>query len=278
MADPIVPRFALNHIVSPRLGPADFFGLAISLGLTEVEIRNDLPGRAILDGTAPEALAAAAGEAGVTILAINALQRFNDWTPGREHEATSLARYAAASGARALVLVPVNDGSGRGDRERGPRLRRALEGLQPILAGHGLVGLIEPLGFPSCSLRSKREAAAAIEAAGAEGTFRLVHDTFHHALAGEPDRFPGLTGLAHISGVSDPDVPVAEMRDAHRALVEAGDRLETVRQIAQLAADGYDGPFSFEPFAAEVQELADPRPALAASIAHIRHRLATQAA
>lgn len=277
MADPIAPRFAINHIVSPGLGPADFFRLATSLGMTEVEIRNDLPGQAILDGTAPEAMAAAAGEAGVTILAINALQRFNDWTPGREGEATALARYAAAAGARGLVLVPVNDGSGRGDRERETRLRHALEGLQPILAGHGLLGLVEPLGFVTSSLRSKREAAVAIEAVGEQGTFRLVHDTFHHALAGEPDRFPALTGLVHISGVRDVTVPVAELRDAHRVLVEAGDRLDTVRQVAELAAGGYDGPFSFEPFAAEVQELADPRPALAASIAHIRHRLATQA-
>jgi hypothetical protein len=43
-------RFALNHMVATQLSVADFFGLT-RLGLTEVEIRNDIAGKAILDGT-----------------------------------------------------------------------------------------------------------------------------------------------------------------------------------------------------------------------------------
>ena len=45
---------------------------------------------------------------------------------------------------------------------------------------------------------------AAIRAAGGEGCYRLVHDTFHHHLAGETAFFPEWTGLVHISGVTDP--------------------------------------------------------------------------
>ena len=47
-------RFALNHMVAPGLGLVEFFRLAATLGVAEVEIRNDLDGRPIKDGTPPE--------------------------------------------------------------------------------------------------------------------------------------------------------------------------------------------------------------------------------
>ena len=260
------PQFALNHMAAPRLRPEELFALARRLGMGGVEIRNDLAGNAILDGTPPEAIARAAGAAGVAILSINALQRFNDWSDAREAEAVALADYAAACGARALVLVPTNDGTGRANGERQGRLRIALKALAPILAERGLTGLVEPLGFETCSLRRKSEAAQAIEAVGGRGTFRLVHDTFHHHLAGEEATFPALTGLVHISGVADPNIATADMRDAHRGLVTDADRLGNVAQIRALLDAGYQGAFSFEPFAAEVHALADPEPALRASM------------
>ncbi len=266
-------RFALNHIVAPRLDLTGFCRLASRLAVTEIEIRNDLPGRAVADGTAPEAVAAAAARERLTIVSINALQRFDDWNPAREREARELARFASRAGARALVLVPTNDGSARPNGEPATRARRALAGLGPILSDHGLVGLVEPLGFETSSLRSKRVAVEAIETAG-EPTFRLVHDTFHHALAGEPELFPALTGLVHISGVNDRRVSTGEMQDRHRLLVDRDDRLDTVGQIAALRGAGYDGPFSFEPFADEIHAHADPHAAIAASIDYIRSRLA----
>ena len=278
MAAPVASRFALNHMVAPGLGLADFFRLAASLEILQVEIRNDLPRRAIADGTSPEAVRAAAAEAGVTILTINALQRFDDWTAARAREALDLARFASASGARALVLVPVNDGSGTAPGERPRRLREALRSLRPILTEHAILGLVEPLGFRTCSLRSKREAAEAIEAVDGGTSFRLVHDTFHHRLAGEPELFPKLTGLVHISGVADPAVPLAGLADRHRVLVDASDRLDTVGQITALVGAGYDGPLSFEPFAAEIHGLPDARPAVAASMEFITARLETQVA
>ena len=271
-------RFALNHMAVPRLAPAAFFQLARSLGMSEVEIRNDLAGNAILDGTSAATIDSLAREAGVSIVSINALQRFNDWTPERETEALELAAYAQACGARALVLVPVNDGSGRANGERQGNLRVALKALKPILAERGLVGLVEPLGFEICSLRSKTEAADAIAAIGGNGVFKLVHDTFHHHLAGEAATFPGLTGLVHISGVVDPAVSISEMRDPHRGLVDAQDRIGNVAQIRALLDAGYDGPLSFEPFSPAVQQLADPAGALAGSIAFIRAGLLREAA
>lgn len=269
-------RFALNHMVAPQLDLPAFFALARELGITDVEIRNDIAGRPMADGTHAARVKAAAEEADVAILTINALQRFNDWTSARETEAIALAQYARDCGALALILVPLNDGTGHASGERQRNVRTALRALSPILSGNGLVGLVEPLGFGTCSLRSKREAAEAISDVG--GPFKLTHDTFHHHLAGEPDLFPGLTGLVHISGVVDPMLSVAEMRDAHRVLVDSGDRLGNLEQIRALSEGGYLGPLSFEPFADELRALPDPARAIEGSMNFIRTQLASKTA
>jgi 2-keto-myo-inositol isomerase len=44
-------RFALNHMTAPQLGLSDFFALAARLPLGDVEIRNDIAGKPMLDGT-----------------------------------------------------------------------------------------------------------------------------------------------------------------------------------------------------------------------------------
>ncbi|MGV8937849.1 MAG: TIM barrel protein [Allorhizobium sp.] len=262
-------QFALNHMTAPKLTVPEFFKLARSLGLTAVEIRNDLEGNAMLDGTAPDEIRREAEAAGIEIVSINALQRFNEWTMTRKAEAEALIAYAHDCGARALVLVPTNDGSGQVEGERQEGLKMALAALKPLLQEAGVIGLIEPLGFTVCSLRSKREAAEAIAAVGGEGVFKLVHDTFHHHLAGEPDLFPAMTGLVHISGVNDPDVTVADMLDSHRVLVDGDDRIDNAGQIRALIAAGYEGPFSFEPFADSVHASSDQKAAVAASIKYL---------
>jgi 2-keto-myo-inositol isomerase len=262
-------RFALNHMAAPLLSIEDFFALAVSLGIDAVEIRNDLSGNAILDGTRPDVIKAAAARHGVAIISINALQRFNEWNATREREGRELIDYAKAVGSQALVLVPKNDGTGRADGERQANLRRSLEELRPMLDAAGIVGLVEPLGFEICSLRSKAEAADAIETLGAQPTFRLVHDTFHHHLAGETPFFPHLTGLVHISGVVNPAVSIADMRDPHRVLVDADDRVGNAAQIRALLQASYKGLFSFEPFASEVHALKDPAAALKASMDYL---------
>ena len=63
------------------------------------------------------------------------------------------------------------------------------------------------------------------------------------------------------------------MLDGHRVLVDDGDRLQNLPQIRALLAGGYDGAFSFEPFAPEVHDAADPEAALKTSMDHIRSAL-----
>lgn len=242
--------------------------MARALGVTDVEIRNDTPN--VVGTLAPADVKTAAAAAGVNLLSINALYPFNVWNDERRAQTEKLADYAAASGAKALVMCPLNDGTPVSQAD----VVTALKAIKPILESRGITGLVEPLGFPVSSLRRKADAIAAIKEAGGEGLFKLVHDTFHHHLASETEFFPEWTGLVHISGVADADVSLDKMLDAHRVLVDKRDRLGNIPQIRALQAAGYKGPFSFEPFATEVQELADPQAALADSIGWIREQVA----
>lgn len=253
-------HFALNHRVAPQTSLEDFFAMAAEIGVDAVEIRNDLPGLPIADGTAAADIRAAVKRHGLRIISINALQRFNDWSPQRAKEARALADYAKACGAEALAMCPVNDTSfWPSERDRLDGLASSLAELAPILAERGVIGLVEPLGFEESSLRLKQDAVNAI---AGNPTFRLVHDTFHHAIAGEAKLFPAETGLVHISGVEDPALALSAMRDPHRVFVGPQDRLDNTGQLRSLRNGGYSGYASFEPFA----ETGDPPQEIAAAI------------
>lgn len=263
--------FGLNHRVAPAASLTAFFDLAVALGISDVEIRNELPDVAIADGTPSRQVRQEAEARGLTILSINALYPFNVWTPERGEQARALIDYAAACGAKGVVLCPLNDPSYRAsDAERLGALREALTALAPLLRRAGVVGLVEPLGFPESSLRLKREALDGIDDVDGADVFEMVHDTFHHHVAGEAEMFPGRTGLVHISGVVDPVIPRDAMKDAHRVLVDTDDRLDNIGQIRTLTTGGYAGPLSFEPFADSISNAPDIRAALADSMAMIR--------
>ncbi|QND61998.1 TIM barrel protein (plasmid) [Mesorhizobium sp. AR02] len=262
----VSPRFAVNHMAAPPLDVSAFFALARDQGLTDVQIRDLHFSNPVACAIPAADVRSAATEAGVTIISVNALQRFNDWTPTRQSAAIKLADYAAACGAKTVVLEPVNDGSWACNGERHDSLRVALNALKPILQPRGLIGLIEPLGFRTCSLRSKKQAAEAIAAVDGQSVFRLVHDTFHHTLAGETFLFSELTGLVHISGVNDPTFWIYPDRFLGGS--------DNGSQIQALLDGGYEGPFSFE-LIEVVRTLDDLAGALAASIDFIQRRLLT---
>lgn len=260
--------FALNHMTAPRLGWEAFLDLAQSLGCVGVEFRNDLKGQ-LFDGADPGVVGAATRARGLRLLALAEVKMFNDWSDAKRAEAEALMKIAVAVGAEAVSLIPRNDGvaTDRADSRKVTEL--ALRELLPMLRAHGLKAMVEPLGFEVCSLRYKDILADVIEAVGGRGTYFIVHDTFHHHLAGGGPIFPDLTGIVHVSGVKDM-IYVSEMRDGHRVLVDGDDALGNVAQIRALRVAGYAGAISYEPFAASVHALDNPGPALAASMEFIR--------
>lgn len=270
-------QFALNHMTVARMSFRDLVALASSLGCVGIEVRNDLP-QPLFDGIAPQDAGAMIRDAGLRLLAVAEVKRFNDWSEDKAAEALALMQIAKAAGAEAVSLIPRNDNKGMGNGERQAALRVALKALMPMLEDHGLVGMVEPLGFEICALRYKSEAVEAIEAVGGTRRFKLVHDTFHHTLANGGPLFPDHTGIVHVSGVVDQCVSLSEMRDPHRVLVTPGDRLGNIDQIAALAAAGWTGPISFEAFSPVVHASTSPLADLDASFRYIRDGLAARAA
>lgn len=270
-------QFALNHMTVAKASFRDLVALAARLGCMGIEVRNDLP-QPLFDGMDPAEAGALIRSSGLRLLALAEVKRFNDWSEDKAAEALTLMQIAKAAGAEAVSLIPRNDNLGMGNGERQAALRVALKALKPMLEDHGLVGMVEPLGFEICALRYKSEAVEAIEAVGGKGRFKLVHDTFHHTLAHGGPIFPDHTGIVHVSGVTDQSVSLAEMRDPHRVLVTPGDRLGNIDQIAALQAAGWNGPVSYEAFSPEVHAFADPGAELERSFAFIRTGLAARAA
>ena len=271
-------RFGLNRIACPGLSLEEFLKTASGLGMKEVELRNDIPGRRVLDDLAPPQLLELCRSHGMGIATINAVQRFDLGSdlPHVIEESRNLGDIAHDVGCPAIVFCPNND---RRDR-RSPEQRfseavSALRAVAPELERRKLRGLLEPLGFPQCSIRSKKTAMEAIERSGAD-CFRVVHDTFHHRLGTDTDDDvrelcrKSLIGLVHVSGVEEPEPPEG-YGDRHRVLVGPGDRTGSREQIRLLESLGYDGLCSFEPFAERIQRLSADglREQLSASLRYI---------
>jgi 2-keto-myo-inositol isomerase len=270
--------FSINRISAPRIGFAEFAALSQRLGVAAIEIRNDLAGVEMVDGAPGKDIGAVAKAHGLTIRSINALQRFEQFDDTRAAEARDMIAYAVACGAEALVLCPTNSlRDARSPEQRHTDLVHALTQLKPMLDAAGLVGLIEPLGFEECAVRRKSQAVRAIKELGDSTTYKLVHDTFHHHLAGEGLFFPEYTGLIHISGVEDTTLAASQMRDGHRVLVGAADRLGNAKQLATLFQAGYTGFASFEPFAEEIAAATDIEQRLSSSMAYLNQAVAAVA-
>lgn len=265
--------FAVNHMTFPRLRYDELILMAAKLGCAAVQFRNDL-GRPLFEGDDPALVKQKLSDAGLRMLSLAEVKRFNDTAATRLEEAKRLIEIAVACGAEGISLIPTNDAAFQPDRQqRLDNLRSILETLAGPIGDAGLFGMVEPLGFGISSLRTKEEAVAVIDALDLWGTYRLVHDTFHHFLSGEQQYYPERTGILEISGVVDPHVSVDEMADGHRILVDGRDRIQNIEQVRTMLQSGYTGCVSYECFASSVHEIADPATALKESMDHIRWAL-----
>jgi 2-keto-myo-inositol isomerase len=207
------------------------------------------------------------------LLGLSEVYGFNRWSSDMKAKVERLIHEAALSKAESISLIPSNDGRRETDKDRLSDLRFALSQILPLLKAANLIALVEPLGFLTSSLRLKREAVEAFDAVGGTANYKLVHDTFHHNLAQETEFFPSETGIVHISGVVDPQLSVEQMRDEHRILVTAEDRLGNTSQISKLLSDGYTGAFSYECFAPSVHANEHLERDIGASFAFIKSAL-----
>ena len=266
-----MPSFALNHMTVPQLTWRELVHLADRIGCAGIELRNDLSGP-LFGNDAPEDVGTACADGGIKVLALAEVSGFNDGTPSVLDAAAELAQMARRANAGAIVLIP---------RVGGPdvsfeQLCEALDRIGAVLAGEGVRGFVEPLGFANSTLRDFDEARRAILATQGADRFGIIHDTFHSHLSGSPV-CGELVELVHVSGVTAP-IPAAEMKDADRGLVDTQDRLGNVEQIRTLFAGGYNGPVSMESFSPIVHALTEPEAALRASFEFIRTSITAHAA
>jgi 2-keto-myo-inositol isomerase len=101
-------HFSTNRISALRIGFAEFAALTQRLGVSPIEIHNDLAGVEMVDGTPSKDIGAVAKAHGLVIRSINALQRFEQFDETRAAEARDMIAYAVACGAEALVLCRTN--------------------------------------------------------------------------------------------------------------------------------------------------------------------------
>ena len=267
-------KFVLNHRACPQLNPMDFIDLAAELGMSGIELRNDVKENSITNLVTAKAVAERAAAKNIQVLTINALYPFNEWNEERQKQAEELADLCQASGAKSLVCCPLVLADDQfSENEKVRKATEALQNLAPILKSRGVKGHVEPLGFPNSTLRRKKLALKAIDEAGAADVFTLLHDNFHHAGAGETEYQAQRTGLVHISSVTDNSLAMEDILDAHRFFVQGNDITFCVEQIRDLLNAGYNGFVSFEPFADEIGEYADPATAIKESMQHIMETL-----
>ena len=242
-------------MVYPKVDLESFIDIALEVGVSKVELRNDLPGKDILGGMSPKEFTNLCKHRGVETLTINALQKFNlpSQQKGASEELDGLIKLAKEIGCRAIVLCPNNEITDKRDPSEALNdTVAALEAYRVQFENSGIDGFLEPLGFPESSLDSiltAQQAIARVEAS----CYKMVYDTFHHYLGPdtaetiEGDVDMSKVGIIHASGVAR-ELLSDNLRDEDRGLVERSDVLGNVEQIALLYKCGFQGIVSLEPF------------------------------
>ncbi len=269
--------FAINHMTAANTSYKQLLAIAQECGCSGVELRNDLA-TPLFDAASGQQAAMTAESHGLQIYALAEIAAFNRCTANTLRQAKELAARARDCGAHAIVLIPANDGSNPDQAERKIMLTESFSALLPVLEEYDICAFVEPLGFESSTLRYKSEVVERIDAMNLSSRFKLIHDTFHHHLAGEDRCFAAHTGMVHVSGVVDSKLKPAQMHDSHRVLVNAHDQLGNIKQLDTLISDGYRGPVSMEVFAAEVHQSPDLSAQLLSSYQFISSRMAALAA
>ena len=256
--------FVINQMTLRNKSSEEALKISAGLGCIGLEFRNDLS-PPLFEVLTPKSLLDRANMYNQRILAIAEVKKFNDFSEKNLQRAKELIDLAFACGAESVVFVPSNDGTEADISD----ISAALQAYAPMLRNSGIKGIIEPLGFQSSSLQTKRKTVDAIEMSGCGDVYAIVHDTFHHYIASESEIFADFTGIVHVSGVTDSSLSPEAMMDEHRTFVDQDDCIRNIDQLSQLFSDGYTGPVSFELFAPEVHKLIDPMPQLEKTIHYI---------
>jgi 2-keto-myo-inositol isomerase len=252
-----IDLLCLNRIIKPQIPLEEFLKFSADLSIKYVELRNDFTDKGILDGLSDAALEKAFKDSCIQAVTINALYPFEDVKVLDQNleKLRGLIAEAKRINCPQIVLCPLNDANDRRNPvQRANDLVAALNAYGPLFAEAKMIGLIEPLGFKICSLRTKKAALEAVASCDHPESYKLLHDTFHHYLSGETEFFPEQTAIIHVSGVLAGKTK-ATTTDEDRILVTRDDIMDNRGQVATLLKGGATVPISYEPFSPQVREL-----------------------
>jgi 2-keto-myo-inositol isomerase len=247
----------LNRVIKPQIPLEEFLNFTADLGIGYVEVRNDFSEKGVLDGLSDAALQKAFNKPGIKALTINALYPFEDVKVLKQNieKLKGLIAEAKRINCPQIVLCPLNDANDkRSPAQRADELVAALTAYGPLFAEAKMIGLVEPLGFEICSLRTKKAALEGIARCDYPESYRLLHDTFHHFLSGEIEFFPNQTAIVHVSGVLA-GKPKGAITDDDRILVTKDDIMDNRGQVAALLEGECKAPISYEPFSQQVRAM-----------------------
>jgi 2-keto-myo-inositol isomerase len=254
---PATDLLCLNRVIKPQIPLEEFLKFTAELGIKYIEVRNDFTDKGILDGLPDAVLQKAFKDKGIRVLTINALYPFEDARVLKENieKLKGMIAEARRIDCPQIVLCPLNDvNDKRSPAQRVDELVNALNAYGPLLGDSSMTGLIEPLGFEICSLRTKKGALEGIANCKYPGFYQLLHDTFHHYLSGESEFFPKQTAMIHVSGLLAGKSKAATT-DEERVLVTREDVMDNRGQVASLSKAGCTAPISYEPFSSQVRAL-----------------------
>src|ERR1700716_2457561 len=176
---PATDLLCLNRVIKPQIPLEEFLKFTADLGIKYVEVRNDFTDKGILDGLSDAALQKAFNDTGIKALTINALYPFEDIKVLKENieKLKGLIAEAQRINCPQIVLCPLNDANDkRNPAQRADELAAALDAYGPLFDDSSMTGLIEPLGFEICSLRTKKAALEGIANCKYPGFYQLLHD------------------------------------------------------------------------------------------------------
>ncbi|MDR2500542.1 MAG: TIM barrel protein [Treponema sp.] len=249
-------RFGLNRIIAPDMPLAEFARFIAALGLTGLELQNGPPGGTgpggLIDGLNPAEARRIIHDAGLRVLAIDALRTFN--LPERRRdcfeELKALLSLAAALDCPAVALSPAAEAEdARDPKQRYAHTVEALLEYGHLFAEYGIAGYVEPLAFGKGSPRLIPDAVSAIKASG-YGCYRLVFDPCRPAALDDKTIF-GKDGLE--SACAIPHIGILRVSGAaavphqRRPLAPPEYCVKNSAVLGLLDRAGYLGAFSFKP-------------------------------
>lgn len=256
----------INRKSVPGLSLPDFLKLTHELGISHIELRNDLSeapsnGR-VLDDLSINEFNDLLHKYDIKVEDINSVGNTDNLSMEKENlqELKKLVNIAKQIGTCKILFCPVMDKNDiRSDLEKFDDGVKSIEKFAKYLADNDMSGLFETLGFSESSIRTPFRALDIINSAKVNN-FKVVADLFHWFMGNVTEKEMdekldvNQVGLIHMSTV-ELDKPKAELTDQNRVILTDlnHDVINSYRMIKWFDNHGYKGLYSFEGFSDELR-------------------------